>query len=83
MQLSGDNQMSCFNYKIFLTLQLFEYERLVEVLLHSASEMAQDSFVQRIGIYLLNSLACQVGGKQKKRLGDLGLINVSQRNIIF
>ncbi|XP_044731573.1 protein zer-1 homolog [Chrysoperla carnea] len=54
---------------------LFEYERLVQILLHSVSEMQQESFVQRIGIYLLNTLACQVGGRQKQRLGDLGVIN--------
>nr|CAD7454216.1 unnamed protein product [Timema tahoe] len=54
---------------------LFDYERLVHLLLHIVSEMEQESFVQRIGIYLLNSLACQVDGSQKKLLGDLGAIN--------
>lgn len=39
--------------------------------------MQQESFVQRIGIYLLNSLACQVDGEQKIKLGELGAINVS------
>ncbi|KAL1501347.1 hypothetical protein ABEB36_006682 [Hypothenemus hampei] len=53
---------------------LFEYERLVEVLLYSVHGMTE-SFVQRIGIYLLNSLACQVDGQQKIRLGELGAIN--------
>lgn len=38
--------------------------------------MEQEGFVQRIGIYLLNSLACQVDGFQKQLLGDLGAIHV-------
>ncbi|KAJ9584522.1 hypothetical protein L9F63_021132 [Diploptera punctata] len=54
---------------------LFDYERLVHILLHIVSEMEQGGFVQRIGIYLLNSLACQVDGIQKQLLGDLGAIN--------
>ncbi|CAH0547370.1 unnamed protein product [Brassicogethes aeneus] len=54
---------------------LFDYERLVDILLHSVHGMQQESFVQRIGIYLLNSLACQVDGQQKVKLGDLGAIS--------
>ncbi|KAJ8959490.1 hypothetical protein NQ318_022187 [Aromia moschata] len=54
---------------------LFDYERLVNILLHSVDGMAQESFVQRIGIYLLNSLACQVDGHQKVKLGELGAID--------
>ncbi|XP_060519306.1 protein zer-1 homolog [Cylas formicarius] len=54
---------------------LFEYERLVDVLLYSVHGMTAESFVQRIGIYLLNSLACQVDGHQKVRLGELGAVN--------
>lgn len=54
---------------------LFEYERLVPMLLHIVSDMEQEGFVQRIGIYLLNSLACQVDGTQKKLLGELGAID--------
>nr|CAI5840564.1 unnamed protein product [Callosobruchus analis] len=54
---------------------LFDYERLVNILLHSVHGMAQESFVQRIGIYLLNSLACQVDGYQKVKLGELGAID--------
>lgn len=53
---------------------LFEYERLVRILLHGVSDTEQ-SFVQRIAIYLLNSLACQVDGNQKLFLGDLGAIS--------
>jgi Zyg-11 family protein len=45
-------------------------------LLHIVSDMEQEGFVQRIGIYLLNSLACQVDGAQKQLLGDLGAITV-------
>lgn len=54
---------------------VFDYERLVEILLHSVYGFQQESFVQRIGIYLLNSLACQVDGIQKVKLGELGAIN--------
>lgn len=54
---------------------LFDYERLVHILLYVVTEMEQESFVQRIGIYLLNSLACQVDGSQKQLLGDLGAIS--------
>lgn len=57
--------------------QLFEYERLVKILLHGVSDSEQEGFVQRIAIYLLNSLACQVDGRQKLFLGDLGAISVS------
>ncbi|KAF4526612.1 hypothetical protein B566_EDAN006428 [Ephemera danica] len=53
---------------------LFDYRRLVGILLHIVSDMEQEGFVQRIGIYLLNSLACQVDGAQKQLLGDLGAI---------
>jgi Zyg-11 protein homolog len=45
----------------------------VRILLHGVSDTEQ-SFVQRIAIYLLNSLACQVDGAQKLFLGDLGAI---------
>ncbi|XP_054275660.1 protein zer-1 homolog [Macrosteles quadrilineatus] len=54
---------------------LFEYERLVMMLLHIVSSMQQEGFVQRIGIYLLNSLACQVDNQQKQLLGDLCAID--------
>lgn len=54
---------------------IFDYERLVLILLHSVHGMHQENFVQRIGIYLLNSLACQVDGAQKVKLGELGAID--------
>ncbi len=40
-------------------------------------DYVQDDFVRRIAIYLLNSLACQVDGKFKQLVGDLGAIEVS------
>lgn len=55
---------------------LFDYERLVDVLLYIVSQEEQDEFVQRIGIYLLNSLACQVDGHQKLLVGDKGAIRI-------
>ena len=57
---------------------IFDYERLVKILLYIVSEHAADnesndtSFVQRAGIYLLNSLACQVNSQQKLLVGNLG-----------
>lgn len=65
------------NFFLHFFLQLFEYERLVKILLHAVSDTEQEGFVQRIAIYLLNSLACLVDGKQKLFLGDLGAIGVS------
>ncbi|XP_065302668.1 protein zer-1 homolog isoform X1 [Dermacentor albipictus] len=55
---------------------LFDYERLVDMLLFIVSQYDQDEFVQRIGIYLLNSLACQVDGCQKRLVGDKGAIAI-------
>lgn len=55
---------------------LFDYERLVDILLYIVSQYDQDEFVQRIGIYLLNSLACQVDGGQKRLVGDKGAIKI-------
>jgi len=57
--------------------QLFEYERLIKILLHGVSKTEQEGFVQRIAIYLLNTLACQVDGRQKLFLGELGVVSVS------
>lgn len=61
---------------LVLSLQIFEYERLVRILLHGVSDTEQEGFVQRIAIYLINSLACQVDGAQKSFLGELGAIKV-------
>lgn len=37
-----------------------------------------EGFVQRVGIYLMNSLACQVNDTQKEILGNMGIIEVSE-----
>lgn len=55
---------------------MFEFKRLVHMLLHIVSTSDHEGFVQRIGIYLLNSVACQVNNKQKNQLGDAGAIKV-------
>lgn len=55
---------------------MFEFKRLVHMLLHIVSTSDHEGFVQRIGIYLLNSVACQVNNKQKNELGDAGAIKV-------
>ena len=53
---------------------IFDYERLVQILLYivAAHNDVDSNFVQRAGICLLNSLACQVDGRQKLLVGDLG-----------
>ena len=59
----------------FKYFQISDYERLVEILLYIVSahnEVAASNFVQRAGICLLNSLACQVEGRRKLLVGDLG-----------
>ena len=58
------------------TLQIFDYERMVTILLKVVKPPQPEEFIQRIGIYLLNSLACQVDGKEKQLVGDLGAISV-------
>ncbi|KAK1128638.1 hypothetical protein K0M31_003096 [Melipona bicolor] len=50
------------------------YETLVKLLLHLAKHAQQESYIQRIGIFLLNTLACQVTGREKRLLGNLGCI---------
>ena len=40
-----------------------------------------NNFVQRVGIFLLNSLACQVDGEQKVLVGSLGAVETMLRII--
>ena len=56
------------------SFQIFDYERLVRILLFIVSEHTapENAFVQRAGIYLLNSLACHVNTEQKLLVGNLG-----------
>ncbi|XP_071041876.1 protein zer-1 homolog [Parasteatoda tepidariorum] len=66
-------------YELFIytfQLQFFDYERFARLLLLIVSQVDQDDFVQRIGVYLLNSLACQVDGIEKKLVGDQGAITM-------
>lgn len=62
--------------------QMHNYERLVRLLLRIVlmPVQVQENFVQRIGIYLLNSLACQVDRAEKELVGKLGAFKV---NIFF
>jgi len=54
---------------------IFDYQRLVEILLHIVSDYSdEDRFNQRAGIFLLNQLACQVDGQQKMLVGRLGAV---------
>ncbi|XP_065219359.1 protein zer-1 homolog [Planococcus citri] len=53
---------------------LFVYNKLVVLLLHVVMVKEDGSFEQRIAIYLLNSLACQVNDVQKETLGELKII---------
>jgi len=46
------------------------------MLLHSTKCSEPESFVQRIGIYLLNSLACPMESKEKRLLDKLGSVRI-------
>ena len=56
-------------------VQMFVYEKLVRILLTTLGESSEE-FNERIAIYLLNSLACQVEGEHKRLVGNLGAIQV-------
>ena len=66
----------CYFIKsIFIPLQYYDYERLIKILLYivSCHEGGDElNFVLLAGICLLNTVACQVDGKQKLILGDMG-----------
>ncbi|XP_041367990.1 protein zer-1 homolog [Gigantopelta aegis] len=53
---------------------MFCYKMVVKVLLQMLEVDHRDNFIHRIGIFLLNSLACQVDGKEKELVGDMGAI---------
>ncbi|KAK3088587.1 hypothetical protein FSP39_020920 [Pinctada imbricata] len=53
---------------------IFCHRRLVIILLHIL-DISDEEFIMRISMYLLNSLACQVDGDEKKSFGDLGAID--------
>ncbi|OWF49357.1 protein zer-1 homolog [Mizuhopecten yessoensis] len=55
---------------------LFCYKRLVKVLIDLLKISDQEEFIQRISIYLLNCLACQVDGDEKRTVGTLGAVEV-------
>lgn len=57
--------------------QLFEYERVVTILLECVLDSDDENFVQRIAVFLLNSMASRVDKCQKLFLGDIGTITVS------
>lgn len=56
---------------------MFCYERLVKELLDMLKFDFRDEFIHRLGIFLLNCLACQVDGKEKEMVGNMGAVNVS------
>lgn len=58
----------------FMFNKMSNYEALVKLLLYSAKHAEHESYVQRVGIFLLNSLACKVTGREKRLLGNLGCI---------
>lgn len=60
---------------------LYCYNRLVQILLQMLRRDYNDDFLLRIGIFLLNSLACQVEGEHKKILGESGVVEIMS-NII-
>ncbi|XP_045198944.2 protein zer-1 homolog [Mercenaria mercenaria] len=60
---------------------LYCYNRLVRILLQMLRRDYNDDFLLRIGIFLLNSLACQVEGEHKQILGQTGVVEIMS-NII-
>ena len=60
-----------------LPVQMFCYERLVKQLLDMLKYDYRDEFIHRLGIFLLNCLACQVDGKEKELVGRMGAVEVS------
>ncbi|KAK6195403.1 hypothetical protein SNE40_000841 [Patella caerulea] len=54
---------------------LYCYSRISRVLLDMLKVEQEDDFIHRIGIYLLNCLACQVNKQQKALVGKLGAID--------
>lgn len=60
---------------------LFCYKRLISVLLRLNQDEGQEDFVQRITLYMINHLACQVDGEEKKMVGDLGAIKIMLKTI--
>jgi hypothetical protein len=60
---------------------MFLHEKLVRILLTTLgvnNPGNHKEFVERIAIYLLHSLVCQVEGEQKRTVGDLGAMQVGQ-----
>lgn len=57
--------------------QLYCYNQLVEVLLKMIRHTYNDDFLLRLGIFLLNTLACQVEGEHKQVLGKMGIVEVN------
>ena len=62
-----------------MPVQMFCYERLVKQLLDMLKYDYRDEFIHRLGIFLLNCLACQVDGKEKELVGRMGAVEVSVR----
>ncbi|KAL0279693.1 UNVERIFIED_CONTAM: hypothetical protein PYX00_001192 [Menopon gallinae] len=55
---------------------MFDYDRLVHIIIHILSGVDQDiGLLQRTAIYLLNSLACQAERSQKLFLGGLRAVS--------
>ncbi|XP_063424682.1 protein zer-1 homolog [Mytilus trossulus] len=52
------------------------YRRMISTLLNLNHEDGQEEFIQRITLYMINHLACQVDGEEKKVVGDLGAIQI-------
>ncbi|XP_014669859.1 PREDICTED: protein zer-1 homolog [Priapulus caudatus] len=71
-----EEYISWFKY---VRLHLFAYEKLVEILLRTVQRDDDEDFIQRISIYLLNSLACQVDNRQRNLIGVKGGIEVDNR----
>lgn len=64
-----------------LSLQLFIYPDVVALLLQilrqCSCHVREDEFIQKIAIYILNSLVCRVENHEKLLVGDKGAVQVT------
>jgi len=64
---------------------MHSYERMVSTLLRviGSTKTPSDDFVQRIAVYLLNALSCQVDYSDKQLVGSLGAFPVRTLLSVF
>ena len=70
----------CFGLLVFFQFDtkalIFDFKRLIQILLYMMSKHGSNehNYLLRLGVLLLNTLACEVEKNQKLMFGDLGAI---------